>query len=58
MSACVTSPMKPLPPNASTQPIAITISPAAGPLIVSSELLMNVVRIEPMIAVKMPAIAG
>ena len=30
----------------------------AGPLIVSSLLLMNVVSIDPMMAVKMPAIGG
>ena len=42
----------------SMQPMAITIRPAAGPLIVSSELLRNVVTSAPMIAVKMPAIGG
>ena len=36
----------------------ITIKPAAGPLIVSSELLMNVVMTAPMMAVKMPAMGG
>jgi hypothetical protein len=35
-----------------------TIMPAAGPLMVSSELLISVVRIEPTIAVKTPAIGG
>jgi hypothetical protein len=34
------------------------MSPAAGPLRVSSESDRNVVRIPPMIAVKMPAIGG
>lgn len=34
------------------------MSPAAGPLMVSSELLTNVARIDPMMAVKMPAIGG
>jgi len=38
--------------------MAITMSPAAGPLIVSSLLLKNVAMIEPMMAVKMPAIGG
>ncbi len=40
------------------QPKTMTIKPAAGPLTVSSELLMKVVTIDPMIAVKMPASGG
>jgi hypothetical protein len=40
------------------QPKTMTIKPAAGPLMVSSELLINVVIIEPIMAVKMPASGG
>jgi hypothetical protein len=40
------------------QPSTTTINPAAGPLIVSSELLTSVATIEPTTAVKMPAIGG
>jgi hypothetical protein len=36
----------------------MTIKPAAGPLIVNSELLRNGVSIPPTIAVKIPAIGG
>src|SRR5688572_7846239 len=50
--------MAPSPPNASTAPMAMTINPAAGPLIVNSELLMHDVTIAPTIAVKTPAMAG
>ena len=56
MSAAGSAP--PVKPNSVTQPMAITISPAAGPLIVSSELLKNVVRMAPMMAVNTPEIAG
>jgi hypothetical protein len=45
-------------PKALTAPTAMTINPAAGPLIVSSELLMSEVTIEPTIAVMTPAMAG
>ncbi len=45
-------------PKAVTAPNAMTISPAAGPLMVNSESERNVVRIPPMIAVKIPAIGG
>jgi hypothetical protein len=41
-----------------TQPNTITINPAAGPLIVICELLMNAVMIPPAMAVKMPASGG
>ena len=36
----------------------MTIMPAAGPLMVSSELLRNGVSMPPMTAVKMPAMGG
>ena len=48
----------PVNPNSVTQPSAITMGPAAGPLMVSSELLMKADTIPPTIAVKTPAIAG
>ena len=38
--------------------MTITISPAAGPLIVSSELLISDVTIAPTMAVNTPAIGG
>src|SRR5262245_33700939 len=45
-------------PSARTAPSAMTMSPAAGPLIVSWELLRKQVRMPPMTAVQMPAIGG
>ncbi len=52
------SPGTPLHPNDIRQGAAIAIKPAAGPLIVSSELLMNVVTIPPMMAVNTPPMGG
>ena len=49
---------QPSPWKSLMQPIAITINPAAGPLIVSSLLLMRLVTILPITAVKIPAIGG
>lgn len=45
-------------PRSETAPTTITISPAAGPLIVSSELLRSEHITPPMTAVQMPAIGG
>ena len=44
--------------KAATLPATMGIMPAAGPLMVSSELLKKGTKIPPMIAVKMPAIGG
>src|SRR5205823_3612235 len=44
--------------NSATAPATMTIRPAAGPLMVSCELLTNVPTRPPMTAVQMPAMAG
>ena len=45
-------------PNDCIAPSTITIMPAAGPLMVSSELLMKLVTIAPTTAVNTPATGG